>query len=84
MYYNLNVILLIELTSSCSHDCFGCGNVFEKKSHKNIDLQFLESFIPKLKNTVFDIRLTGGEPTLHPQFEEILELLDSSLASIPL
>jgi AdoMet-dependent heme synthase len=68
----------LEITTSCNGECIGCGNVF---SHDEEDaplsvqqwLTILESISPWAKR----IKLTGGEPTLHPEFEQIVEGLQS-------
>lgn len=65
----------LELTPACNNACPGCSNVFPHTAAR-----------PVLSSTewrrVFDrlapyrprLRFTGGEPTLHPQFERIVSL----------
>ena len=69
-------ITLIELTSNCNHNCYGCGNVFQRQN-TNIDVSFLKKFLIRNKDNIFDVRLTGGEPTLHPNLGEIVDFLEN-------
>lgn len=68
----------LEITSACNNTCTGCGNVF---LHKNVPLlrfaswhKILEKIIPWAKK----IKITGGEPTLHPDFIQIVEDISDS------
>jgi radical SAM protein with 4Fe4S-binding SPASM domain len=66
-------VFYLELTPSCNSACPGCGNVFahlDALSPLTADgwarvLERLTPYQPRL-------RLTGGEPTLHPEFEQIV------------
>lgn len=74
-----------ELTYECNNYCLFCYNVWKSPYNgKNQEQQRLLSFkqicgvIDHLKSTgVFQIYFTGGEPTLHPDFCEILEYASS-------
>ncbi len=69
-----------EITPECNNSCPGCGNVFEErcvicKPFLSGDdwAQVCETLIPHVSHVV----ITGGEPTLHPQFFEILDVIDA-------
>jgi AdoMet-dependent heme synthase len=65
----------IELTAACNNHCPGCGNVFSH-TESSLDaatwLRLLEALQPHLEH----IKVTGGEPTLHPELNAILTGLD--------
>lgn len=63
----------LELTSVCSNHCPGCGNVFadDRRSQPLSSVQW-RNILVKLKPCVQQIKLTGGEPTLHPEFGDII------------
>ena len=66
-------IYSLELTAVCNNCCAGCSNVYAKNRDPGFmsALQWeklLASFAPE----AVQIRLTGGEPSLHPEFFQIL------------
>ena len=70
----------LELTPACNNRCPGCGNVFIDEQRPGVDTPGLSPFsaaqwrevLAQLRPHVFRLRLTGGEPTLHPEFAEIV------------
>ena len=78
------VFAFLELTPFCNNRCPGCGNVFASRVGKNtlagginppLSARQWQEVLDKLRPYVFSVRLTGGEPTLHPEFEEIVSLV---------
>jgi radical SAM protein with 4Fe4S-binding SPASM domain len=64
----------IELTPACNNHCPGCSNVFaSNRSLQPLDAGLWERVLVKLQPHVHRLKITGGEPTLHPQFETIVE-----------
>ena len=66
------VIYSLELTSLCSNHCLPCSNVFarQKTALSAEDWrQILEVIVPHAEV----IKITGGEPTLHPGFQDIVQ-----------
>ena len=68
----------LELTPACDNRCPGCSNVFvQEKAHRSspllppLDLIGWRHVLEKLRLYVHSLRLTGGEPTLHPEFAAI-------------
>ncbi len=64
----------LELTPTCNNSCAGCSNVFvrSRSDHPTpgtVWQEWLSEFGPHAAG----IRLTGGEPTLHPDFLDIVE-----------
>ena len=68
-----NILLTYRCNLHCSY-CF--ANEFVNKENKDITISnFLKAVSFITKNETADIGLIGGEPTLHPGFREIMELL---------
>lgn len=68
--------LVFELTNACNLNCIMCGRNAVKFTPTFFKLDWLEKFSPVM-NKVEEVSLFGwGEPTVHPQFAEILAWLD--------
>ena len=64
-----------ELTHSCHINCPGCIiNLSHKRKNKGF-LRPWKQVIDALKDCSVYLRLTGGEPTLHPEFLNIVNYL---------
>jgi len=70
---DLSLELGFELTSRCNRDCLHC---FRQRPPKPVDLP-VKLFARLLQEAkllgVHRVAFTGGEPTLHPQFQAILD-----------
>lgn len=67
--------LVLELTNACNLNCIMCGRNAAKFKPTMFQLDWLRYFEPIL-NTVEEVTLMGwGEPTIHPNFVEMLELI---------
>jgi len=75
------VLYSIELTPLCNNRCPGCFNVFvDDKIRRPMHYlpphltagQWRELFL-KIKPHAHRLKFTGGEPTLHPEFEGIVQ-----------
>ena len=69
--------VFLELTSACNNRCTGCSNIFTDQ-HARAPLsgrQWIE-LIQRIQPHVKWVKLTGGEPTLHPDFEAIIAHLE--------
>lgn len=78
------VYCYLELTPACDNHCPGCSNVFiHEKVHRSsplpppLDLAGWRRVLEKLRPYVHSLRLTGGEPTLHPEFVSIARIIDA-------
>ncbi|MBD3216131.1 MAG: radical SAM protein [Candidatus Lokiarchaeota archaeon] len=68
--------LLIELTDKCPFNCIYCSSDSNFLKDKFIKLTHLQEVISQAKFCDFDvIQLSGGEPFLHPDIEEIIDLI---------
>lgn len=68
----------IEITKRCNWNCKFCYNVWKYSSNKSdiYDLNFksYKKIIDEaVDNGCLTVRLSGGEPTLHPQFKEFVK-----------
>ena len=74
------LIAYLELLAACNNRCVGCCNepTFHQVLHRRGMLRFdqwamiIKRLLPNLRR----VKLTGGEATLHPDFAEIVTLLD--------
>lgn len=69
-------VYTLEITQRCHHNCLGCGNVFQHTGQE-MSVGSWRKILDKLRPHVQALRITGGEPTLHKQFDEIIYLIDS-------
>ena len=70
--------ILVELTNHCNLSCKHC---FDNRHSADgyLSIQTLETILKNAKQHGFDyLSLTGGEPTLHPEFEKILSMAMSA------
>jgi len=64
-----------NLGKRCNYDCAYCPSVIHDNTSPHTDLAILEQTVDKLVSIGRPIRLsfTGGEPTVHPHIEDLLE-----------
>ena len=67
-------LLNIELTNMCNLNCTHCYKEANCNVPTHIDLCKLEELLSFLNSKNLSITLTGGEPTIHKSFEDIVEL----------
>lgn len=67
----------LEIINKCNLKCIHCylDGVFSKSSM--ISLEFIEKFIDVMNDDLLGINITGGEPMLHPLFNEIYKRIRS-------
>ena len=65
----------LELTSRCNNTCVGCGNVFSRELGE-MPLERWTILLDRLQSHMINIRVTGGEPTLHRQFSQVIQTID--------
>jgi hypothetical protein len=70
----------IDLTNVCGLNCVYCSRYnrhIRKDQRYFMDLNYFEKVLQSLKTWPNKIGIIGGEPLLHPQFEEICEIMRS-------
>lgn len=68
--------LVFELTNACNLNCVMCGRNAADFKPTFFDMNFFRSFEP-LMDIVEEVTLMGwGEPTIHPNFIEMLEIIN--------
>lgn len=67
--------VMLDLTWRCDHKCAFCYNPAENRNHGDPPSETSKNIIRALADWgVHEILYLGGEPTLHSDFEKILEL----------
>lgn len=68
------LLFFLELTPACNNACPGCSNVFAHDRFPGpLSAREWSTVLDRIAPNAFYLELTGGEPTLHPEFEEIIE-----------
>ncbi|MCI9123148.1 MAG: radical SAM protein [Eubacterium sp.] len=68
--------LVFELTNACNLNCVMCGRNAADFKTTMFDMDVFRSF-ESLMDDVEEVTLMGwGEPTIHPHFEEMLEIIN--------
>lgn len=71
----MNLMLTNYCNSTACPYCFGQEEMHSKAA-TNISLENFKKYLIWLKNEeCHEVRLLGGEPTLHPQLEEIIDMV---------
>ena len=71
--YN-NVRIFVELTNKCNLKCKHCYGGFACTNNTNLNIDAIKRMIDNAsKNGVYQFDITGGEPTLYPYLEELME-----------
>lgn len=73
----------LEITSNCNLKCKHCYNNSCNKNIQEIDYKKICEIIDELKqNGVYSVTISGGEPTIHRDFEKVIEYLACSNLNI--
>ena len=65
-------IYSLELTPACNNRCIGCSNVFAR-NRAPLSASGWQQVLAHIAPHAQSLKLTGGEPTLHSQFEAIIQ-----------
>lgn len=66
----------VEITNACNLECACCTRFCgHHKKPFYMDLEIVEKALKTLIDFPYQVGIMGGEPTIHPQFREILLLL---------
>lgn len=72
--------LVFELTNLCNINCVMCGRNSAHFKSTVFNMEWFKYFEPMF-DTVEEVTLMGwGEPTMHPNFKEMLEIIDKHSA----
>lgn len=72
--------LVLELTNACNLNCIMCGRNAADFKLTSFDMDIFRSLEP-LMDTIEEVTLMGwGEPTIHPDFIEMLRIIDKHSA----
>ena len=67
--------IIWQITSACTYACEYCPTELHTGKSIEVDLIQLRSFFEMFLDRKIVLTITGGEPTIHPQFLEIANLL---------
>lgn len=90
---SIPVHYVLELTPACSNRCPGCSNVYAEARrkgrmgqvwHEPLDTAGWQRIIEIIGPEAVQIKLSGGEPTLYPEFPTILASATSYDAAVTL
>ena len=66
-------VYALELTPACNNACIGCSNVYQQhRLDAPTPAKQWEEWLAQFGPEATRFRLTGGEPTLHPEFLRIV------------
>ena len=72
--------LVLELTNACNLNCIMCGRNAANFKPTVFDMDVFRSFEP-IMDKIEEVTLMGwGEPTIHPHFNEMLEIINKHSA----
>ncbi len=74
-------VFTLELTTLCNNSCSGCANLEVPQAKKNKAYQTMTNWkkiIAAIKPYAKLIRISGGEPTLHKDFFQIVRFLEEN------
>lgn len=73
----------ITINNYCNLTCFSCDQFVDSAPSKDkMSLQQIKDFVKESQELGWvweEIRITGGEPSLHPDFKEILNVINDGL-----
>ncbi len=75
-YLRAPFLFSLELTPACNNRCEGCGNVFARQPAA-LSLQGWRQILKMIHPYARALKITGGEPTLHPRFSDLLSEIDA-------
>ena len=68
----------LSVTGECNHKCKYCGSFSDGKAingYRNLSLDQVSDLTLLLKNKGLHVQLTGGEPTLRKDLDQIIRIL---------
>lgn len=81
--YFLPFNLTLEITTACDLECDHCYRIDGDVTAAHMDYEAVRRLIDTLADeSLVGVELTGGEATLHPRFDDILELCATSVDTV--
>ncbi len=71
---NRRGIFRISLTEDCNFNCYFCHNEGMEGTKRQFDLKLLSNIIEAYRDYIKEIKLVGGEPLLHTQFNKAVDM----------
>lgn len=73
-----SVSVMWNIGKRCNYDCSYCPAEIHDLTSPNTNLEILKNTVDILSKNTNEVRImfTGGEPTVHPQFKELLEYIN--------
>lgn len=81
---NKPVHYILELTPECNNRCTGCGSVFTDKTDSFLSAAQWQEVLNRISPHAANLRISGGEPTLHPEFADIINIISNINVSLSL
>ena len=72
LYLSAPANYILELTTRCNNRCVGCGDVYLHCAPAPLSSSAWMTIIDGIAKQAVQITLSGGEPTQHPEFLDIL------------
>ena len=72
----------IELTNCCNFRCTHCYKEASNKNSTYISDGVMKIFVERCAPHLYAVELTGGEATLHPAFEEFVEMINVPILNL--
>ncbi len=69
--------VLWQITTACTYTCSYCPKELHTGRSHDINLDEVDVFLDKLAGKEFTVNFTGGEPTIHPQYLDVLRKVKS-------
>jgi hypothetical protein len=72
----------LEINTACDLACFGCDRFSDVTTAPNMTVEQVNKFLSESRELDWQwkrVRLLGGEPTLHPQFEQMLRAVVAAM-----
>lgn len=67
--------VLWQITTACTYSCSYCPKELHTGTNNHINLEELDQFLNQLEGRDYIVNFTGGEPTIHPQYIDIIKKL---------
>ena len=69
-------IIQIDVTNACIHNCSNCTRFCgHHKKPFFMDVETFKQAVDSMEGYVGTVSMMGGEPTIHPHFEEMVRYL---------